>query len=104
MRRVISDYFVLAPGKKRVVPKLDCARRLDIVHCPLNIYLKGTQMRASNGAAARRASEINSRTCAWHDPGVAGRLLTVREVCRHRVQTRASEGAISDRLRRDRDP
>ena len=30
-------------------PKLDCARRLDIVHCPLNIYLKGTQMRASNG-------------------------------------------------------
>lgn len=30
-------------------------------------------------AAARRASEINSRTCAWHDPGMAGRLLTVRE-------------------------
>ncbi|KYN01232.1 hypothetical protein ALC62_07851 [Cyphomyrmex costatus] len=44
-------------------------------------------------AAARRASEINSRTCAWHDPGVAGRLLTVRGVCRHRP-----------RLRRDRDP
>ncbi|KYN33736.1 hypothetical protein ALC56_11994 [Trachymyrmex septentrionalis] len=54
MRRVISDYFVLARREERERekesrPKLDCARRLDIVHCPLNIYLKGTQMRASNG-------------------------------------------------------
>ncbi|TGZ32806.1 hypothetical protein DBV15_00912 [Temnothorax longispinosus] len=45
-------------------PKLDCARRPDIVHCPLNIFKRYSQMRARNS----RTPNIGTRyTNSWND-------------------------------------